>query len=404
MLTASSVVRSCVLVGTPPLYWKLLNSSTRRHQQTLSTSKTSPLRKPSRTNLEAVRPVQHLLQNGTVLLSTSDDILANLALEEWLYRHYDFSQADELVLLLWANRPAVVIGRHQNVWSEVAVDYCRREGIQIVRRNSGGGAVYHDLANLNLSFLTSKGGYNRRRNLELLSTLLSTAFSINTSISPREDLVVSSTGEKVSGTASKLNATNSYHHCTLLVDVDRQALRRSLRSSSLPIAGLVSNATRSVPSPVLNLKTLNGSLSINSLVGQLVRHFPSRAQSQGPSSSPLHLVDPTDDRLFADITSIRENFSTWAWTFARTPKFSLEEEVVKLEGEVSTLRLTVEKGLITSVCYSPEPTLDFGALLGTRFERQPLLDALDRFKTNCEAEDRNPIIDAILSAYQRCCQ
>ncbi|KAH9391601.1 Lipoyltransferase 1, mitochondrial [Tyrophagus putrescentiae] len=384
MLTASSVVRSCVLVGTPPLYWKLLNSSTRRHQQTLSTSKTSPARKPSRTNLEAVRPVQHLLQNGTVLLSTSDDILANLALEEWLYRHYDFSQADELVLLLWANRPAVVVGRHQNVWSEVSVDYCRREGIQILPHLEG----------------RLQPPPEPRTPLHLLST----AFSIDTSISPREDLVVSSTGEKVSGTASKLNATNSYHHCTLLVDVDRQALRRSLRSSSLPIAGLVSNATRSVPSPVLNLKTLNGSLSIDSLVGQLVRHFPSRAQSQGPSSSALHLVDPTDDRLFADITSIRENFSTWAWTFARTPKFSLEEEVVKLEGEVSTLRLTVEKGLITSVCYSPEPTLDFGALLGTRFERQPLLDALDRFKTNCEAEDRKPIIDAILSAYQRCCQ
>src|SRR5699024_6587150 len=111
------------------------------------------------------------------------------------------------------------------------------------RRNSGGGTVYHDLHNLNLSFLTSRRRYDRKRNLRFLSELLRQSFGIETEISPREDLVLADTGEKVSGTASKLNSHNSYHHCTLLVDVDRDRLRGSLRRD--PIADVQSNATKS---------------------------------------------------------------------------------------------------------------------------------------------------------------
>ncbi|KAF8795650.1 Lipoyltransferase 1 like protein [Argiope bruennichi] len=106
--------------------------------------------------------------HNSIIISQSYDIFQNLALENWLYTSCDFSTSNISVLLMWFNEPSVVIGRHQNPWIECAVKFCETNGINIARRNSGGGTVYHDLGNLNLSFLTSRKDYNRKRNLELV--------------------------------------------------------------------------------------------------------------------------------------------------------------------------------------------------------------------------------------------
>lgn len=368
------------------------------------TPQTSRKPQSSRTNLEFIRPVQHLLQNGSILVSTSNDILDNLCLEEWFNRHYDFSQSNEFLLILWHNHPAVVVGRHQNIWSEVSVDYCRTSGIDIVRRNSGGGTVYHDLENLNLSFLTSKKQYDRKRNLNLLGQVLQRRFGIATEISPREDLIISGTGEKVSGTASKLTFNNSYHHCTLLVDVNRSALRSSLRKEAIP--GFTSNATKSVPSPVLNLRTLNSSLSIDSLVHELSLHLPFLTHCP----APIHLVDPTDSSLFADISNIRSQFTSWSWIYGKSPKFSITT-TLQHQYESHQMVITIEKGLLVSITFL-SPTFDHlkpaleAILVGTQFEQQPITEAIQRFKrTNRDASNvllLDTVAVALFNAYKQC--
>lgn len=107
---------------------------------------------------------------GLVLQSQSTDVYQNLALEDWIDANIDLEQRS--ILLLWRNRPAVVIGRHQNPWTECNLSAMRTAGIPLARRRSGGGTVFHDLGNLNLTFFTSKKAYDRQRNLKVITEAL----------------------------------------------------------------------------------------------------------------------------------------------------------------------------------------------------------------------------------------
>lgn len=130
----------------------------------------------------------------SVFISQSHDVFTNLALEDWIYRNYDF--AKHHVLMLWINDPCVVIGRHQNPFSEVAnVSDLARKNIALARRNSGGGTVYHDAGNLNCTFFTARERYNRRYNLNLITRALFREWSIKADISERDDILLR--GKKV---------------------------------------------------------------------------------------------------------------------------------------------------------------------------------------------------------------
>lgn len=107
---------------------------------------------------------------GLILRSQSTDVYQNLALEDWIDSNVDLQQRS--ILLLWRNRPAVVIGRHQNPWAECNLSFMRSAGIPLARRRSGGGTVFHDLGNLNLTFFTSKKAYDRQRNLKVITEAL----------------------------------------------------------------------------------------------------------------------------------------------------------------------------------------------------------------------------------------
>lgn len=124
----------------------------------------------------------------SVFISQSADIHTNLALEDWLYKNFNFD--NHQVLLLWRNDPCVVIGRHQNPWAEVDVSRAEESNLPIARRNSGGGCVYHDRGNLNCTFFTPRTGYNRKKNLEVICRALEKQFGLDAEISPREDVTL----------------------------------------------------------------------------------------------------------------------------------------------------------------------------------------------------------------------
>lgn len=129
----------------------------------------------------------------SVFISQSNDIFTNLALEDWLYRNFDFSHHH--VLMLWQNDPCVVIGRHQNPWSEANISNLRNiteNGVLLARRNSGGGTVYHDRGNLNMTFFTPRECYNRKYNLEILTRAVFREYGLKINISEREDLMIRS--------------------------------------------------------------------------------------------------------------------------------------------------------------------------------------------------------------------
>lgn len=125
---------------------------------------------------------------AVVWLSRSECIFKNLSLEDWIFRNFDFTDTDGL--LIWRNKPAVVIGRHQNCYSECDVEYAASNNFDVARRNSGGGTVFHDLNNVNLSFFTTSKRHDRVKNLNLTKTALKKYWNVDVTVSKRHDLLL----------------------------------------------------------------------------------------------------------------------------------------------------------------------------------------------------------------------
>lgn len=130
----------------------------------------------------------------SVFISQSYDIFTNLALEDWIYKNYDFG--NHHILMLWINDPCVVVGRHQNPFAETNVSQLQAAEIGLARRNSGGGTVFHDRNNLNCTFFTPRERYDRKYNLNLITRAIYREYGIDTEISPRDDILLH--GKKVS--------------------------------------------------------------------------------------------------------------------------------------------------------------------------------------------------------------
>ncbi|XP_023151464.1 lipoyltransferase 1, mitochondrial [Amphiprion ocellaris] len=275
---------------------------------------------------------------GLVLQSRSTDVHQNLALEDWIDANVDLQRCG--VLLLWRNRPAVVIGRHQNPWAECDLRAMRKAGVALARRRSGGGTVFHDLGNLNLTFFASKKAYDRRRNLKVVTEALRNLRpELDVQATERLDIVLDGR-YKISGTASRLSRQSSYHHCTLLHSADRSALSAVLRPSC---PGIHSNATPSVPSPVANLTDHAPSMQWEELVEGVAQQY----SKEFCSGSPTVLVNPSDESVFPGIGRLEAELRGWNWTFGKTPKFSVEMSL-HLEEVLGSVRLQVKDGRISS--------------------------------------------------------
>ncbi|XP_008396575.1 lipoyl amidotransferase LIPT1, mitochondrial [Poecilia reticulata] len=281
---------------------------------------------------------------GLVLQSQSTDVFQNLALEDWIDAHVDLQQRS--ILLLWRNRPAVVIGRHQNPWAECSLPAMRSAQVPVARRRSGGGTVYHDLGNLNLTFFASKKAYDRRRNLKVVTDALQRVRpQLDVQATDRLDILLN--GQyKISGTASRLSRKSSYHHCTLLHSADRSAITTLLRPSC---PGIHSNATPSVPSPVANLTDHAPSLQWEELLEAVVQQY----SSEFGLTSTSRCIDPADEVLFPGVGSMEAELRSWEWTFGKTPKFRVETELELRDEQPAArcsaeLQLEVKNGLVES--------------------------------------------------------
>lgn len=294
----------------------------------------------------------------SVFISQSNDVFTNLALEDWIYRHFDLTHHH--ILMLWINKPAVVVGRHQNPFAETNVSALERNGIELARRNSGGGAVYHDLGNLNCTFFMPRARYDRKYNLNLMIRALYREYGINAELSDRDDIVL--LGKKISGTAAKLGQPNAYHHCTLLVNSNKLHLGSSLAKDNVEIT---SKATASVPSPIKNLVDVNRTVNIQQLLSAIGYEFlrtPATQLTDGGrellmKQRGFQLINPTD-KWFPGITELRQNFAAWDWRFGKTPAFSVQKAIQLKAGGTAggqqqqhemKVKVDVEKALIKEI-------------------------------------------------------
>jgi lipoyltransferase 1 len=288
----------------------------------------------------------------TVFISQSYDVYTNLALEDWIYKNFDFTYHH--ILMLWSNNPCVVIGRHQNPFTETNVSTLAANGIELARRNSGGGAVYHDRGNLNCTFFTPRERYSRQYNLSLITRALYREYAVNADISDRDDITI--LGKKISGTAAKLGQPNAYHHCTLLVNSNKANLSTALVKDEAEIVG---KATPSVRSPIKNLIDVNKNITMSQLLSAIGYEFlrtPATELVDGgrellEKQSGFQLINPTE-KWFPGLNELKDQYSSWDWRFGKTPDFSVIKEV-KLKSNIGQhdvkVTIDVEKGLISDV-------------------------------------------------------
>ena len=211
------------------------------------------------------------LKRGTVMVtkltyieSNQVNPYKNLAVEEYLLLH---CEDKECILYLWQNQNTVVIGRNQNAWKECKVTKLEEENGHLARRLSGGGAVYHDLGNLNFTFLVNKDEYSLEKQLQVIINAMG-RLGLKAEKSGRNDILID--GKKFSGNAFYEQEKHCYHHGTIMVDVNMETLSRYLTVSK---DKLKSKGVDSVKSRVTNLKEYLPELTLEELKKALRESF-----------------------------------------------------------------------------------------------------------------------------------
>jgi len=253
----------------------------------------------------------------------------NLAREEALL----LGAREEAILYLWQNAATVVIGRNQNAWRECRTALLEEEGGTLARRTTGGGAVFHDLGNLNFSFILPRKGYDLARQLSVIMAAVR-SFGIECSFSGRNDLQAE--GRKFSGNAFRFTRERALHHGTLMVQVDPERMARYLQVSK---EKLQARGVKSVPSRVVNLSSL-GSVTIETLAEAVQSAFAAEYSPAHPEDA-----DALDLPGYAEL-AVRN--AAWEWNYGAAPAFDAAFERRFSWGHVELL-LSLAEGHIARV-------------------------------------------------------
>ncbi len=260
----------------------------------------------------------------------------NLAIEEYLLRSL---VSPEDILLFYINEPSIIIGRNQNTLEEINVDYVEAQGIHVVRRLSGGGAVYHDLGNLNFSFITRDRSENLINFKKFTAPVIRAlnAIDVPAELSGRNDILVD--GLKISGNASYLTKEGIVSHGTLLFNSDLSHLSDALRVKPGKIA---SKSIKSVRGRVGNISDyLKTPMDIEQFRSTLLSHI-----FAGQTPVPEYRLTNLDWHEI-DLLS-KERYQCWEWNYGHSPAFNVQKTQRFPNGEIDA-RINVQNGLISGI-------------------------------------------------------
>ena len=249
-----------------------------------------------------------MIEKITYIESDQFSPYRNLAVEEYLLLH---CEDKECILYLWQNQNTVVIGRNQNAWKECRTTKLEEEGGHLARRLSGGGAVYHDLGNMNFTFLINKEEYDLDRQLQVIIGAME-ILGLKAEKSGRNDILID--GKKFSGNAFYEQEKHCYHHGTIMVGVNMETLSRYLTVSK---DKLKSKGVDSVKSRVTNLRDYLPELTMEELKVALKQSFE--------KVYGLKVRDKKIEDLDTGVIAEREKFfSSWNWLYGRKIDFQYE--------------------------------------------------------------------------------
>ena len=301
-----------------------------------------------------------------VIISPQYDPFLNRAVEQYLTER---QEEGVVTLYLWKNQQTVVIGYNQNPYSECNVQLLLDEGGHLMRRGTGGGAVYHDLGNINFSFVADKDLYDVRKQLSVIQDAL-LAYGLQAEISGRNDLTCE--GRKFSGNAFGKGKKNNLHHGTILIKTDGDMMQRYLIVDK---AKLMKNGVRSVASRVVNLSELVPELTSENIKQPLIVSFE---KVYGGKATMLDFDTFINNE---EVQAIREEISSHGFLFGRWEEFKTTKKSrfpwggVEIDLHVDEANARIKDVQIATDCLEPEVIQQAEQLLhGASTKAAPTVD------------------------------
>ena len=269
----------------------------------------------------------------TYMETGSTDPTYNLAFEEYVLTH----RREGEYLLLWQNDNTIVVGRNQNTAQEIDPAFVEQHHIRVVRRGTGGGAVYHDMGNLNYSFITDVGDAERLTMERFTRPIVAAlqGLGLQAEASGRNDILVE--GRKVSGTAQRLVNGRILHHGTLLFDSRPEMIAGALRADP---AKFTSKGAKSVRSRIGNIRDF---LPVDMTLEAFWTYLKETLSGDGLVQSAL-----TEEELAAVRKLQTEKYATWDWNYGCSPRFDMVNRNYFAGGRLE-VGVSVEKGKITAI-------------------------------------------------------
>ena len=292
------------------------------------------------------------------IINNSKDPYFNLALEEYFLKIKDLKDD---ILILWQNKPTIVIGKNQNSYEELNFDYVEKNHIKVVRRMSGGGAVYHDLGNLNYTIIKNDGNIykNDFRFFAIPVVSCLKKLGIEATFNGRNDILID--GKKFSGNAQYFYNNKVLHHGTLLFSSDLSILAKALHVKE---EKLESKGIKSVKSRVTNIiDYLKEEVTLKDFQETLKNSMFEENEEE------IKNYILTDDDISL-ITQLKDSkYNTWEWNFGESPKMTYQKEIRTDAGSI-TLSMEIKNGLIEKI-----------RICGDFFEVKPV-EELEKIFTN----------------------
>jgi lipoate-protein ligase A len=302
------------------------------------------------------------------------DPRTNLAIEEYALRNLDPKHS---YLLFYINEPSIIIGRNQNTLEEINHEYVENNGIHVVRRLSGGGAVYHDLGNLNFSFITKydkKSLHNFKKFTDPVVNVLQD-MGVNAKLSGRNDLVVDD--RKISGNAQFSTSGRMFSHGTLLYNTELGEVANAL---NVKMSKIQSKGHKSVRSRVANISEyLDETPSIYDFRERLLDGI---MKSSNVEEFKIYKLSESD---WEGVEQLRkERYGNWDWNYGKSPEFNLQRSKRFSIGEID-IRLVVGKGYIIENAvifgdfFGRKPVIELSDLLtGVKYDRNHLNEVINK--------------------------
>lgn len=290
----------------------------------------------------------------------------NLAAEEYLVKHIN-----EPCFMLWQNSPSVIIGKHQNPLKEVNLEFCKNNDIPIIRRISGGGTVYHDLGNINYSFID----FGKQESLVNFTKYSQPILDVLNDMGVKAELVGKSdlkiNGSKFSGNASHVHRNKVLHHGTLLFQSELNILNESIQITKGNITDKSVNSNRS---QVCNISEhLKQTMSIEDFKSLLLNHI----KKQFPEAKEVDFSEVQGNEIKK---LVNEKYLSWEWNFGYSPRYFINSKV-EINGEIQEFKTEVYKGFIQNInCSSPiskEIQENISAIIGKQHEEKIIRNLLN---------------------------